>query len=99
MNQTFADTIGNITVTGGLVRIDFVSLAARQPEDPQAPRQFEITQRVTEQARELGYTSVNYDLIYGLPRQTHGAAGNPLPWEKPAGSALQAFPWDQGDFG
>jgi oxygen-independent coproporphyrinogen III oxidase len=31
---------------------------------------FDITQRVTEQARELGYTSVNYDLIYGLPRQT-----------------------------
>lgn len=46
MNQTFADTIGNITVTGGLVRIDFVSLAARQPEDAQAPRQFEISQRV-----------------------------------------------------
>ncbi|MBL8488770.1 MAG: hypothetical protein JNK22_16985 [Rhodocyclaceae bacterium] len=46
MNQTFADTVGNITVTGGLVRIDFVSLAPRQPEDPQAPRQFEITQRV-----------------------------------------------------
>ena len=31
---------------------------------------FEITQRVTDEARALGYTSVNYDLIYGLPRQT-----------------------------
>lgn len=31
---------------------------------------FELTQRVTDQARELGYTSVNFDLIYGLPRQT-----------------------------
>lgn len=31
---------------------------------------FDITRRVTEQARELGYSSVNYDLIYGLPRQT-----------------------------
>jgi oxygen-independent coproporphyrinogen III oxidase len=30
----------------------------------------ELTRRVTEQARALGYTSVNYDLIYGLPRQT-----------------------------
>lgn len=26
--------------------------------------------RVTEQARAIGYTSVNYDLIYGLPLQT-----------------------------
>ena len=31
---------------------------------------FEITRRVTEEARELGYTSVNFDLIYGLPRQS-----------------------------
>ena len=30
---------------------------------------FEVTKSVTETARELGYTSVNYDLIYGLPRQ------------------------------
>ncbi len=27
---------------------------------------------VTRQARELGYTSVNFDLIYGLPKQTPG---------------------------
>lgn len=33
-----------------------------QPEDQ--------TRRVTEEARSLGYTSVNYDLIYGLPKQT-----------------------------
>jgi oxygen-independent coproporphyrinogen-3 oxidase len=31
---------------------------------------FDQTKRVTDEARELGYTSVNYDLIYGLPRQT-----------------------------
>ncbi|MDX2041709.1 MAG: oxygen-independent coproporphyrinogen III oxidase [Acidobacteriota bacterium] len=31
---------------------------------------FEQTQLITQQARELGYTSVNFDLIYGLPRQT-----------------------------
>ena len=31
---------------------------------------FEVTERVTDQARRLGYTSVNFDLIYGLPRQT-----------------------------
>ena len=30
---------------------------------------YEVTKSVTEVARELGYTSVNYDLIYGLPRQ------------------------------
>ena len=29
----------------------------------------EVTKSVTDTARELGYTSVNYDLIYGLPRQ------------------------------
>jgi oxygen-independent coproporphyrinogen-3 oxidase len=31
---------------------------------------FEITERLTHGARELGYTSVNFDLIYGLPKQT-----------------------------
>jgi len=29
----------------------------------------EVTKSVTDMAREFGYTSVNYDLIYGLPRQ------------------------------
>lgn len=28
---------------------------------------------VTQQAREIGYTSVNYDLIFGLPKQTLGS--------------------------
>jgi oxygen-independent coproporphyrinogen-3 oxidase len=31
---------------------------------------YEITKSITDIARELGYGSVNYDLIYGLPRQT-----------------------------
>ncbi|ULQ55048.1 oxygen-independent coproporphyrinogen III oxidase [Flavihumibacter rivuli] len=31
---------------------------------------FENVARATEQAREIGFTSVNFDLIYGLPRQT-----------------------------
>ncbi|MDX5347946.1 MAG: radical SAM protein, partial [Hymenobacteraceae bacterium] len=31
---------------------------------------FENVQKVTELAREIGYTSVNFDLIYGLPFQT-----------------------------
>lgn len=31
---------------------------------------FEVTKRLTDQAREMGYTSVNYDLIYGLAKQT-----------------------------
>jgi oxygen-independent coproporphyrinogen III oxidase len=30
----------------------------------------ENVRRVTEEAREIGFTSVNYDLIYGLPFQT-----------------------------
>jgi oxygen-independent coproporphyrinogen-3 oxidase len=30
---------------------------------------YDVTKSVTDIARELGYTSVNYDLIYGLPRQ------------------------------
>ncbi|HEU4478852.1 MAG TPA: oxygen-independent coproporphyrinogen III oxidase [Pyrinomonadaceae bacterium] len=31
---------------------------------------YEIVRSVTTMARELGFKSVNYDLIYGLPRQT-----------------------------
>lgn len=31
---------------------------------------FEQVKNITELAREIGYTSVNYDLIYGLPFQT-----------------------------
>lgn len=30
----------------------------------------EMTLSLTQKAREMGYTSVNYDLIYGLPKQT-----------------------------
>ncbi|MCO5142988.1 MAG: oxygen-independent coproporphyrinogen III oxidase [Oligoflexia bacterium] len=30
----------------------------------------EVTKRITEQSRELGFSSVNFDLIYGLPKQT-----------------------------
>lgn len=31
---------------------------------------FDITAKLTQDARELGYTSVNFDLIYGLAKQT-----------------------------
>lgn len=31
---------------------------------------FEMTASVTQAARDLGYTSVNFDLIYGLPKQS-----------------------------
>ena len=31
---------------------------------------FEMTQRTVESAREIGYESVNIDLVYGLPHQT-----------------------------
>ncbi len=30
----------------------------------------EMTQKLTDEARELGFQSVNFDLIYGLPKQT-----------------------------
>jgi oxygen-independent coproporphyrinogen III oxidase len=31
---------------------------------------FETVEKVTDTARDIGYTSINYDLIYGLPLQT-----------------------------
>jgi oxygen-independent coproporphyrinogen-3 oxidase len=31
---------------------------------------FEVTKKLTDEARSMGYTLVNYDLIYGLPKQT-----------------------------
>ena len=37
---------------------------------------FEITRDLTVAAREMGYTSVNYDLIYGLPKQTRDSMRN-----------------------
>ncbi len=36
---------------------------------------YEVTKSITDIARELGYTSVNYDLIYGLPLQTRDRFG------------------------
>lgn len=47
-----------------------------QDNDPEVQRiinriqPFENVKRVTELARAIGYKSVNFDLIYGLPRQT-----------------------------
>lgn len=47
-----------------------------QDNDPEVQRlinrdqPFENVKRATEQAREAGFTSVNFDLIYGLPAQT-----------------------------
>ena len=34
---------------------------------------FETVERVVNQAREIGYTSINFDLIYGLPFQTENS--------------------------
>lgn len=39
---------------------------------------FEKTQQVTNWAREIGYESVNYDLIYGLPFQTLDSINNTI---------------------
>jgi oxygen-independent coproporphyrinogen-3 oxidase len=47
-----------------------------QDNDPEVQRiinriqPFENVKRATEMAREIGFTSVNFDLIYGLPLQT-----------------------------
>lgn len=35
---------------------------------------FDVTERLTAEARAMGYESVNYDLIYGLPGQTPTSA-------------------------
>lgn len=40
------------------------------------PQTVEVTRELTEAARRIGYSSVNYDLIYGLPKQT------PSSWAK-----------------
>ena len=39
---------------------------------------FEQVRLVTEEARRIGYTSINYDLIYGLPLQTFEGLGNTM---------------------
>jgi oxygen-independent coproporphyrinogen-3 oxidase len=39
---------------------------------------YEVTKSITDIARELGYTSVNYDLIYGLPRQNPDRFGDTI---------------------
>jgi oxygen-independent coproporphyrinogen-3 oxidase len=56
----------------GFERISF----GVQDHDPEVQRMinriqpYENVKRATEQARETGFTSVNYDLIYGLPGQS-----------------------------
>ncbi len=39
---------------------------------------FEQVKHITEKAREIGYTSVNYDVVYGLPGQTIESIKNTL---------------------
>ena len=39
---------------------------------------FEQVEAITKKAREIGYTSVNYDMVYGLPGQTHESVANTL---------------------
>jgi oxygen-independent coproporphyrinogen-3 oxidase len=39
---------------------------------------FEKVQQVTETARHIGFTSVNFDLIYGLPLQTTASISNTI---------------------
>ena len=38
----------------------------------------EIVETLTKQARELGFVSINYDLIYGLPLQTQDSVRNTI---------------------
>ena len=46
----------------------------------------EITARITDEARAIGYDSVNFDLIYGLPKQT------PASFEKTARLTVEMRP-------
>ncbi|MEO1255641.1 MAG: oxygen-independent coproporphyrinogen III oxidase, partial [Bacteroidota bacterium] len=39
---------------------------------------FEQVKVISEKAREIGYTSVNYDMVYGLPGQTSESVANTL---------------------
>ncbi|MFK7951889.1 MAG: oxygen-independent coproporphyrinogen III oxidase [Ekhidna sp.] len=39
---------------------------------------FEQVKAITEKARSIGYTSVNYDIVYGLPGQTEESVQNTL---------------------
>lgn len=39
---------------------------------------FEQVKAITEKARTIGYTSVNYDMVYGLPGQTDESVSNTL---------------------
>ncbi|HZX59106.1 MAG TPA: oxygen-independent coproporphyrinogen III oxidase [Mucilaginibacter sp.] len=39
---------------------------------------FEQVEEVTKNARQIGYTSINYDLIYGLPMQTMAGLTNTM---------------------
>jgi oxygen-independent coproporphyrinogen-3 oxidase len=60
---------------------------------------FENVERVTNQARELGYTSINFDLIYGLPLQKKSSVIdtiNKVNLQKPHRIALYSYahvPW------
>ena len=60
---------------------------------------YEVTKSITDIARGMGYTSVNYDLIYGLPLQTRDRFGETIEKTielKPDRIALYSFalvPW------
>lgn len=59
----------------------------------------EITENLSQQARKMGYDSVNFDLIYGLPKQTPDLMKNTIAQTirlKPDRIALYSFayvPW------
>lgn len=64
---------------------------------------FENVKRVTEWSRELGYTSVNFDLVYGLPFQTAASVSNTIEKVKELSPDRIAFysyahvPWIKGN--
>lgn len=69
--RTTADQLKSLHALG----FERVSLGV-QDFDPEVQRlvnriqPFEQTEAITKSARELGYKSLNFDLIYGLPKQT-----------------------------
>lgn len=42
------------------------------------PQPYAVVERVVKEAREIGYTSINFDLIYGLPLQTQQSIRNTI---------------------
>ena len=73
-SQEHLETLHNL----GFSRVSFgiQDLDAKVQRTVNRVQPFEHVERVTTQARAIGYTSISFDLIYGLPFQTPGTVKN-----------------------